>query len=686
MPALAQKEDNGYRLWLKYDKIEDENYLEVCRGQIKTINISGDNPILLTAQKELKTGLDGLLKVDLRIKVSSIAIEGSVIAGTPASNTLFKSKMFAAGLKGLPKDSYLIKTVKSGSGTYTVVAANNDAGVLYGVFNLLRLLQTHAPLQHINVVGSPKIQWRTLDHWDNPDGTIERGYAGKSLWKWDELPDAIDTRYTDYARANASIGINAVVLNNVNASSQMLDKVYLEKVAVLANVFRAYGIRVLLSANVAAPKSLGKLSTADPLDAGVQQWWKNKIADIYRLIPDFGGFLVKANSEGQPGPKDYGRTHADGANMLADALAPYNGVVMWRAFVYSVDSTDRARQAYNEFAGLDGKFRKNVLLQIKNGPLDFQPREPFSPLFGAMPNTTQMMELQITQEYTGYANHLVYLAMLFKEALDTDTHAKGGGSTIGKVIDGSLQGQRITGIAGVANTGADTNWTRHPFAQANWYAFGRLAWDHDLTAKQIAIEWINSTLTNDTAAVRIILSMMMPSREALVNYETPLGLTVLCGLHDVPAPWTRMYYHRADSVGLGFNRTTTGSNAVAQYFKPLQDTLNNIETCPENLLAWFHHVPWDHRMQSGREFWDELCFKYYSGVDHVRTMQDNWSTLSGKIDKTTFDKVTQLLIKQEDEAVWWRDACLWYFAKYSRKPIPQQYEAPRYPNGRKKAD
>ena len=455
-----------------------------------------------------------------------------------------------------------------------------------------------------------------LNHWDNLDRTVERGYAGFSLWDWHKLPDYLDPRYTDYARANASLGINGTVLTNVNANATSLLPEYLAKAAALAAVFRPYGIRVYLTARFSAPVEIGGLKTADPLDPVVAGWWKRKADEIYALIPDFGGFLVKANSEGQPGPQDYGRTHADGANMLADALAPHGGVVLWRAFVYSNDvPEDRAKQAYGEFQPLDGRFRPNVLVQVKNGPIDFQPREPFHPLFGAMPKTPLMMELQITKEYLGFATHLAFLGPLFEEALRADTHAKGEGSTVAKVIDGSLHGYATTGIAGVANVGTDRNWCGGVFACANWYAFGRLAWDHTLTSDRVADEWVRLTFGNDPALVAPVKEMMLGSREAVVDYMTPLGLVHLMaeGHHYGPGPWVStarradwnsVYYHRADANGIGFDRTASGSNAVAQYFPPwptpsLASTRCRRSTCSSS-TTWDGITGWPRAAPCGR--------------------------------------------------------------------------------------
>jgi alpha-glucuronidase len=532
------------------------------------------------------------------------------------------------------------------------------------------------------------VELRVLDHWDNLDRTVERGYAGFSLWDWHKLPDYLDPRYTEYARANASIGLNGTVLTNVNANATVLTAAYLEKAAALADVFRPWGIRVYLTARFSAPMEIGGLETADPLAPGVARWWKDKADEIYGHIPDFGGFLVKANSEGQPGPQDYGRSHAEGANVLADAVAPHGGVVMWRAFVYSSEEPeDRAKQAYNEFVPLDGSFRPNVLIQVKNGPIDFQPREPFHPLFGAMPETPLMMEFQITQEYLGFATHLAFLAPLYEEVLRADTHARGEGSLVADVIDGSLHGYERTGMAGVANTGTDRNWCGSVMACANWFAFGRLAWDPMLESPAIADEWIRMTFSNDPGFVAPVKTMMLASREAVVDYMTPLGLHHLMarGHHYGPGPWvsggpradwTSVYYHRADEEGIGFDRTTTGSDAVSQYFPPVRDQYESLETVPEELLLWFHHVPWDHRMASGRTLWNELLYRYQRGVDRVRGMQETWRSVEGLIDSERYEQVKAFLAIQEKEARWWRDACVLYFQTFSRLPIPDGYERP----------
>lgn len=670
LAAPAAQADDGYDLWLKYQKIDNPSYLQFCINTIRGLNVPGNSTIIQKAAGELKNGLDGLLDTHLIISNNEKLTAGNLVAGTPQTLPVLKNRKWKKALSGLAKDGYIIKRVEMDGGSCIMIAANQEVGVLYGVFHFLRLVQTNASLAAINISSSPKLQWRMLNHWDNLDGSVERGYAGKSLWKWSELPGRIDPRYEIYARANASIGINAVVLNNVNADPEILTAEYLRKTAALADVFRPYGIRVFLSANFASPKALGELNSADPLDPKVGEWWTNKVNEIYKRIPDFGGLLVKANSEGQPGPQDYNRTHADGANMMASALAPHKGILIWRAFVYKFKSGDRAKEAYDEFAHLDGAFLPNVFLQIKNGPLDFQPREPFSPLFGAMPRTPEMLEFQVTQEYLGHNRSLVYLGPLFKETLESDTYSNGKGSTVARVIDGSFGRQKMTGIAGVANIGNDRDWTGYIFGQTNWYVYGRLAWDHELSAEDIAGEWIRMTLTHNAVAIHTILKMMMHSWETIVDYQTPLGLNVLSDTnHYWPDPASRTYYTNANSSGIGFDRTTRGSNAVSQYFPPVRGLFDNMETCPEKFLCWFHHVPWSYTMKSGRSFWEELCFKYESGVAGVKNMQEEWSALNGIIDTNIYHKVSDLLANQEQAAIRWRDICLEYFGSLSKLPI-----------------
>lgn len=666
--------EDGYRLWLRYDKIDNSSLLQQYRNQINSVIANGISPTLLVAKNELLNGLQGLL--DKKFTVSKEQKTNSIIIGPGA-------KSLDINYDQLGNEGFAI--ISSKGNIY--VTANHDIGVLYGVFHFLRLLQTQQAIQSLHIISVPKIQIRILNHWDNLNRTVERGYAGASIWNWHELPGYIDQRYIDYARANASIGINGTVLTNVNANAQILTRTYLEKIAALANAFRPYGIKVYLTARFSAPVEIGGLMTADPLDEQVKEWWKKKIDTIYQYIPDFGGFLVKANSEGQPGPQNYQRTHADGANMLANAIGS-RGIVMWRAFVYSNETpTDRVKQAYDEFKPLDGAFRKNVLVQVKNGPLDFQPREPFHPLFGAMPKTPLMIEFQITMEYLGQGTHLVFEAPLFKECLDADTYAKGKGSTVAKVIDGSVDNYSVTGIAGVANIGNERNWTNHPFGQANWYAFGRLAWDHDLSSAQIADEWIRQTFSNDKTFVAEVKGIMLASRQIMVNYMTPLGLHHIMGTghHYGPAPWVSnagrpdwnpVYYHKADSVGIGFERTSNGSNALSQYNAQAADQWKDPAKCPVDYLLWFHHVPWNYQLSTGRTVWGELVNRYYLGVDSVRWMQKTWDKMRGLIDEERFNQTKMFLAIQEHDAVWWRNACLLYFQTFSKQIIPKNFEQP----------
>ena len=571
--------------------------------------------------------------------------------------------------KGMPADAYTIKSV----GGKAVISAANDAGLLYGAFHLLRLQQTGQPTTGLDIKEQPAYDLRILNHWDNPNGTVERGFAGKSIFL---NPDP--ERMKTYARANASIGINGTVLNNVNAKPEALSTESLQKAKEIADQLRPYGIRVYLSINFASPIKVGGLKTADPLDANVISWWKDKVNEIYRMIPDFGGFLVKANSEGEPGPQDFGRTHADGANMLGKVLKPHKGIVMWRAFVYAPQSPDRASQACLEFVPLDGQFADNVIIQIKNGPVDFQPREPYSPLFTSLQKTQMMVEFQITQEYLGAANHLVYLAPMWKEFF------------------GWVKPASLKAMAGVANIGDDTNWCGHHFAQSNWYAFGRLAWNPALTSEQIAEEWLQQTfsLTPDPSPkgegsiYSQLLGVMMDSREACVSYMMPLGIHhIFAGTHHygpepwyaprgLRADWTPPYYHKADSIGLGFDRTLAGSGNVKQYPEELCRLYNDINTCPENLLAWFHHVPWDHKMKSGRTFWDELCHKYDDGVREARHFLVVWDAMKPYVDPQRFNEVQRKLRIQARDAEWWRDACLLYFQTFSKRPIPSDMEHP----------
>ncbi len=685
-PGTGRAED-GHELWLRY-RLASSERLPQYRERLATVFAPEATPTQRVARDELRRGLAGLLGQAPDFAADSKA-GAALLVGAPAS--VPQLAPWREEVAALPANGYLIRSVREAGRSRLVVAATDDLGVLYGVFHLLRLLQTGAALDALDLREWPRLQLRVLNHWDNLDGYVERGYAGASLWDWHRLPDWLDPRYTDYARANASIGINGAVLNNVNAEALSLTGPYLRKAAALAGVFRPYGIRIYLSARFSAPIEIGGLNSADPLDPRVAAWWQARVDEVYRLIPDLGGFLVKANSEGQPGPRDYGRSHADGANLLADALARHGGVVMWRAFVYSDRAAqDRAKQAYDEFVGLDGRFRANVLLQVKNGPIDFQPREPFHPLFGAMPRTALMPEFQITKEYLGFATHLVYLGPLYEEVLRADTHARGSGSRVAQVVDGSLHGQALTGMAGVANTGRDRNWSGSHFDQANWYAFGRLAWNPHQGAREIATDWAAMTFSPDPALVGPVVGMMMGSREAAVDYMTPLGLHHLMarGHHYGPGPWvdggpradwTSVYYHRADRDGIGFDRTASGSNAVAQYAPPVAQVLGDLARVPDELLLWFHHVPWEHRLRSGRTVWEELVHRYSRGVGQVAAMRGTWDTLQEQVDAERHAQVAAFLRIQQDEAQWWRDASVAYFQSINGRPLPAGEAPPPRP-------
>ena len=630
--ALPSFSEDGSRLWLRYDTVSVR----------KQIDKGIDSPVMRLAENELSTFWKGG-KVSLQLMADS--------------------EYFALG-----KDGYTIN-VENGT---TVLRSMSETGLLYAAYHLLRLQACGEDCSRLDIKEKPLNDIRILNHWDNPDGTIERGYAGRSLWKWDELPAKVSPRYAEYARANASIGINGTVLNNVNASPEALSSDNLKKVKTLADIFRPYGIKVYLSVNFATPIKLGGLATADPLNSDVAEWWKQKVHEIYSMIPDFGGFLVKANSEGQPGPCDYHRTHAEGANMLASALKPYGGIVMWRAFVYSPSDADRAKQAYLEFKPLDGKFLDNVIVQVKNGPIDFQPREPYSPLFGAMPHTQLMVEFQVTQEYLGHSNHLAYLAPMWKEFYSYYSPSN------------------MKAAAGVTNIGDDTNWCGNDLAQSNWYAFGRLAWNPALSSEEIAREWLAQTFTADSRFVRPMTEVMMQSREAVVDYMMPLGLHHIFawGHHYGPEPWCEIegarpdwlptYYHRADKEGLGFDRTTDGSDAVSQYPDSLAAVFNSIDSCPDEFLLWFHHVPWKHEMKSGRTMWDELCLHYQRGVDAARGFRDTWKDMSPYVDAERHAAVANRFDIQASDAVWWKDACLEYFRTFSHMKYPAGVEKPHF--------
>lgn len=677
-PSQPPDED-GYKLWLRYAPMGNasKNY----RQAVRQIRVDGSSATHRIIRDELRSATTAMLGGAVPANETGLP-DGTLLVGTPDHSALIRDLSWTADLLAVGNEGFLIRSVRIVKHPVTVIAANTDIGALYGAFHFLRLMQTGQRIEQLDIKERPSLQLRLMNHWDNPNGSIERGYAGRSMWQWNDLPDKLSPRYSDYARTCASVGINGAVINNVNADPSILAAGNLRKVAALAEVWRPYGVRMYLCANFAAPVRIGGLTTADPLNQGVADWWKAKADEIYRLIPDFGGFLVKANSEGQPGPKTYGRTHADGANVLADALAPHRGNVMWRAFVYDDDiDPDRAKRAYIEFTRLDGQFRPNVVIQVKNGAIDFQPREPFHPLFGAMKQTPVIAEIQATQEYLGQAKHLVYLGTLWKEFLDSDTHANGGGSTVAKVLTGEGQPSRITGLVSVTNPGLDANWCGHHFSQSNWYAFGRLAWNPNLSAEHVADEWTRMTFTNDDKTVAVIRKMMMTSRETFVKYTMPLGLHHLIGGdHYAPQPWndraaradwTAVYYHKAAADGIGFDRTRRGDHAVEQYYPPVCDRFDDIKTCPEQYLLWFHRCAWNYPMKSGKTLWDELCGKYQEGAAQAAGLQQTWQALAGRIDSSRHKEVADRLAIQVADAAKWRDQILEYFGRFSKRPIPR---------------
>ena len=658
--ASAARAEDGYDLWLRYRPIESQ-WRAAYASRATAIVETSRSPTLTIAAGELRRAVTGMIGRAPRLTLADGAI---VLVREPR----------------LQRQGYCLESGRVEEHPVTLIKGGSDVGILYGAFAYLRLMQTRSLPPRLNMCEAPKIPLRMLDHWDNLDGTVERGYAGRSLWNWAELP-RIDPRLIDYARADASIGINGAVLNNVNADARILTPEYLRKVAAIADAWRPYGIRVYLSARFSAPIDIGGLNTADPLDPRVRAWWRGKADEIYRLIPDFGGFLVKANSEGQPGPQTYGRSHAEGANMLADALAPHGGTVIWRAFVYSGGAQeDRAKQAYDEFRPLDGKFRSNVIVQVKNGPIDFQPREPFHPLFGAMPKTRLAMEVQITKEYLGESTHLAYLGTMWAEALRSRT---------ARPRESSQVSDSLSAIAGVANTGSDRDWTGSDFDQANWYAFGRLAWNPSADPARIAEEWARMTWGNDRKLVRPIVSMMVNSREAVVDYMTPLGLAHQMAsdhhygpgpwVHDQPAPlWNPTYYNRADAGGIGFDRTSIGSNAVAQYAPAIGRCFADLNCVSDDYLLWFHHLPWSYRLSSGATLWEELARRYDSGVAEVERMNRTWRSLAPMVDVQRHAKTAAKLHRQLTEAQWWRDASIAYWQSVSKLPLPRATKPPEH--------
>ncbi|PSL06286.1 alpha-glucuronidase family glycosyl hydrolase [Cecembia rubra] len=678
--------NDGYGLWLQYLPFENKAITEYYSDYLDNIVLLGNSPTHEVIHKELEFAYSGFF--DKKIGKISRTNTGSGLLWIGKLDDFPKEIKDALSeyAQSLNDEGFLLHYLKG----KLIVSSKTDIGLLYGTYAFLKKIQTRKKLEDLHEISNPKIQKRLLNHWDNLNRTVERGYAGFSIWNWHRLPQHIDQQYIDYARANASIGINGTSITNVNANALVLTSEYLEKAAALADAFRPYGIKIYLTARFNAPMVLDNLPTADPLNPEVQQWWKDKVKEIYAYIPDFGGFLVKADSEGQPGPHNYGRTQADGANMLADAVKPFGGIVMWRAFVYNEHTpTDRIRQAYDEFKPLDGKFSDNVIVQVKNGPLDFQPKEPFHPLFGAMPETPLMMEFQITKEYLGQDTHWVNLASMWEEVLQSDTYANGPGSTVSKVLDGSLHDYKLTGIAGVSNIGTDRNWTGHQTAQADWYAFGQLAWNPNQNIEIIAEDWIRMTFSNDPEVIKTMKGIMMNSYEILVNYMTPLGLHHIMARshHWGPGPWvtgggrddwTATYYHKANSDSIGFDRTETGSNALAQYAHEWKEIWGDSETIPLEFLLWFHRMPWNKKLFTGNTLWDELAISYQKGVEGARWMQQEWNKLEGLIDPDRFKHIASFLKIQVNEAEWWRDACLLYFGQYSKMPLPEGVEAPKH--------
>lgn len=676
IPMLLSAND-GYKLWLQYYPIENPQAWQ--ENVLKQVSIDGNNETINIIKNELEVASQGFFST----KPLFVKENPSLLI---ALREQLPSSLSQSASKELGTEGYHIFS-KNGQ---TVITANSKFGLLYGTFRLLQEIQKQEIISETGIVEIPKVKHRVLNHWDNLNRTVERGYSGFSIWNWHRLPRHIDQQYLDYARANASLGINGTSVTNVNANALVLTPYYLEKVQALADAFRPYGIKLYITARFSSPMEIGGLETADPLNKEVQDWWKDKTKEIYEYIPDFGGFLVKADSEGQPGPHNYGRTQAEGANMLADAVKPFGGIVMWRAFVYSEKTPDdRHKQAYNEFVPLDGKFRDNVIVQVKNGAIDFQPREPFHPLFGAMPKTPLMMEFQITQEYLGHDTHLVFLAPMYEEVLKQDTYINGKGSEVAKVIDGSLHDYSFTGMAGVANIGTDRNWTGHHFHQANWYAYGKLAWNPWGNSGEIAEDWIKLTFTNQKDFVDPIKKMMLNSHEMVVNYMTPLGIHHIMARshHYGPGPWvtggersdwTSTYYHNASESGMGFDRTQTGSNALEQYSTQLQEEWGDLNSIPNKYLLWFHHLPWDYQMNSGNILWEEIAFHYQKGVNEARENVKIWKDLQKHVDRFRFEHVLSFLEIQAEEAEWWRDAVLLYFGQYSGLPLPEGVEAPKH--------
>lgn len=670
-PAHALPAEDGYDLWLRYRKVEDAGELARYRAALGSLVWQGGGSLQRSGVDELARGLTGLLGT--RVAPRAQAPSGAaLVVGTPSSSALIRELVPADDVAALGDDGYVIRHVTDRGRSFTVVAAHADRGVLYGAFHLLRLVQTRRPLEHVDVTERPAAALRVADHWDNKDGSIERGYAGTSFFDWERLP-RLDDRYTDYARALASLGINGAVINNVNTPADYLAEPFLTKLTALAGVLRRYGVALYVTANFAAPIDLGGLATADPFDAGVQSWWKKKAEEIHGKIPDFGGFLVKANSEGRPGPLDYGRTHADGANLLAGALKPYGGIVMWRSFVHDGDAA-WDRQAYQDFTPLDGKFADNVVVQIKNGPIDFQVREPAHPLFGSLPHTNSMIELQVTQEYTGHATHLCYLVPQWKEVLDFDTLKAGEGSTVARVVTGRVHSYTHSGFAGVMNFGDARNWTGSHLAAANTHGYGRLAWNPDLSAADLAEEWTRMTFGNDDHVVGTVSALLLGSWHTYEDYTSPLGTGYITHPpdgsvtgHFDPSPTTTTQFHKSDRQGIGYDRTAaTGDGYTELYAPAIRDAYESLADCPEELLLFLHHVPYTHRLDNGKTVIQHIYDTHFDGAARVTEMRADWDGLRRRVDQRRLGEVSKQFDAQIDRAAEWRDTLVAYWFELSR--------------------
>ncbi|MDQ0338613.1 alpha-glucuronidase [Caldalkalibacillus uzonensis] len=682
---------NHYHCWLQYRPMTNQSLRQSYQQWLRCVSLPGGHPspLLQSIRDELNRGIGAMLQMPVDFVEGSSPQNYLTVIGKPNQPLVREclGPKLVEDLYQMKDEAYCIRTVAQAEGGRIVITGHTDRALLYGVFHLLRLMQMNEPLEQLDIRETPRNPLRMLNHWDNMDGSVERGYAGSSIFYEHGRITTNEQRIRDYARLLASVGINSIAINNVNVhetETKLITPAFLPDVAKIAGIFRSYGIQIFLSINFASPVELGDLDTADPLDSAVRQWWKERAKDIYQYIPDFGGFLVKADSEHRPGPFTYNRTHVDGANMLAEALHPFGGIVIWRCFVYNCmqdwrdRQTDRAKAAYDHFQPLDGKFLDNVILQIKNGPMDFQVREPVSPLFGAMEQTNQMMEFQITQEYTGQQRHLCYLVPQWKEVLDFDTYAKGEGSTVKRIVDGSLYGFKHSGIAGVANVGSDENWTGHTLAQANLYGFGRLTWNPDLSAEQITEEWIRLTFGPDPQVIETIAHMLLSSWRIYENYTAPLGVgwMVNPGHHYGPNVDGYEYsrwgtYHYADCFGIGVDRTMkTGTGYTAQYFSPNREMYESLDTCPDEYLLFFHHVPYTHRLKSGETVIQHIYNTHFEGVEQVKGLIEKWKRLEGKFNQQTFDHVLSRLMEQLEHVKEWRDVINTYF--YRKSGIPDE--------------